>query len=197
MKRIIAMLIATTLLVTGCGARTAGADESAAAPENTPEDRQETEEPAMQEQNPAEESAIPGSYTVPEGWIKAEEYSTKEKIFYVEEGHENDTAPDNISVNVGTNKYGADEHMKFRDAIVRQLMMQLQGVDAQLTGDGTYTQQDYVVYIFTIEESDVVTKQYYIVGDHRYCLIHLTNYTGSENADNAAQTIADSFVWDD
>lgn len=196
MKRIIAMLIATTLLVTGCGAGTARADESSATPENTSENRQETEEAAMPEQD-QEESAIPGSYTVPEGWVKAEEYSTKEKIFYVEEGHENDTAPDNISVNVGTNKYGADEHMKFRDAIVRQLMMQLQSVDAQLTGDGTYTQQDYVVYIFTIEESDVVTKQYYIVGDHRYCLIHLTNYTGSENADNAARTIADSFIWDD
>ena len=28
--------------------------------------------------------------------------------------------------------------------------MQLQGTDAELTGDGTYTEQDYIVYIFTI-----------------------------------------------
>lgn len=115
---------------------------------------------------------------------------------YVEAGHENDEMPDNISIEVGTNKYNADEHEKFRDAIVQQLTMQLQGVDATLTGDGTYTKQNDILYIFTISEEDVVTKQYYIVGDKRYCLIHLTNFTGSENADNAAQAMADSFVWD-
>lgn len=142
------------------------------------------------------EADFPGSYTVPEGWVKADKYSTPDKIMYVEAGHENDELPDNISIEVGTNKYSADEHEKFRDAIVQQLTMQLQGVDATLTGDGTYTEQDDILYIFTISEKDVVTKQYYIVGDKRYCLIHLTNFTGSENADAAAQAMADSFAWD-
>lgn len=66
-----------------------------------------------------------------------------------------------------------------------------------MTGTGTYTQQGYPVYIFTIdeEETGVVTKQYYIVGDYQYCLIHLTNFSGSENADQAAQAMADSFLW--
>ena len=52
--------------------------------------------------------------------------------------------------------------------------------------------------IFTIEEEQegIVTKQYYIVGDRRFCLIHLTNFTGSEGAEEAAQSMADSFVWD-
>ena len=44
-------------------------------------------------------------------------------------------------------------------------MVQMQGIDAVLTGDGTYTEQGEVVYIFTISEEDVVTKQYYIVGE--------------------------------
>ena len=142
-----------------------------------------------------DETDFPGSYTVPDGWVKMEKYSTENKIFYVEEGHEDDELPDNISIEVGTNRYNTDEHEKFRDAIVRQLTMQLQGVDAELTGDGTYTEQDYSVYIFTISEKDVVTKQYYIVGDKRYCLIHLTNFTGSESVNEAAQAMADSFVW--
>ena len=73
--------------------------------------------------------------------------------------------------------------------------MQLQGVDAELTGSGTFTAQEDILYIFTIREKDVVTRQYYIVGDRRYCLIHLTNFTGSEYADDAAQAMADSFVW--
>ncbi len=142
------------------------------------------------------ETAFPGTYTVPQGWVKMGKYSTENKIFYVQEGHEDDELPDNISIEVGTNRYSADEHEKFRDAIVRQLAMQLQGLDAKLTGDGTHTKQDYVVYIFTISEAEMVTKQYYIVGDQRYCLLHLTNFTNSESANEAAQAMADSFVWD-
>ena len=150
----------------------------------------------MPEKNTSGETDFPGSYTVPEGWVKMEKYSTEDKIFYVEEGHEDDELPDNISIEVGTNRYSADEHEKFRDAIVRQLTMQLQGVDAELTGDGTYTEQDYIVYIFTISEADVVTKQYYIVSDQQYCLLQLTNFTGSERVNETAQAMADSFVWD-
>ena len=73
--------------------------------------------------------------------------------------------------------------------------MQIQGLDAELTGSGTYTAQEDVLYMFTIREKDVVTRQFYIVGDQRYCLIHLTNFTGSEHADDAARAMADSFAW--
>ena len=138
---------------------------------------------------------FPGSYIVPDGWVKMEKYSTEDKIFYAEEGHEEDELPDNISVEVKTNRYSAEDHMEFRDAIVRQLTMQASRVGAELTGEGTFTDQEDVLYIFTISEEDVVTKQFYIVGDKRYCLIHLTNFTGSESADEAAQAMADSFVW--
>ena len=138
---------------------------------------------------------FPGSYIGPDGWVKMEKYSTEDKIFYAEEGHEEDELPDNISVEVKTNRYSAEDHMEFRDAIVRQLTMQASRVGAELTGEGTFTDQEDVLYIFTISEEDVVTKQFYIVGDKRYCLIHLTNFTGSESADEAAQAMADSFVW--
>lgn len=135
---------------------------------------------------------------MPEGWVKAEKYSSAEQIFYVEEGHEEDGQPDNISISIGTNRYSADEHEEFREAILRQIMMQIgKQPGVQLYGDGTHTEQGYVVYIFTIEEEQegIVTKQYYIVGDRRFCLIHLTNFTGSESVDEAARAMADSFVW--
>ncbi len=141
---------------------------------------------------------FPGEYTVPEGWVKAEKYSSAEQIFYVEEGHEEDGQPDNISISIGTNRYSADEHEEFREAILRQIMMQIgKQPGVQLYGDGTHTEQGYVVYIFAIEEEQegIVTKQYYIVGDRRFCLIHLTNFTGSESVDEAARAMADSFVW--
>ena len=151
----------------------------------------DTEQPDVEN-----ESDFPGSYTVPDGWVKMEKYSTEDKIFYAEEGHEEDELPDNISIEVKPNRYSAEDHMKFRDAIVRQLTIQASGAGAELTGEGTFTDQEDILYIFTISEEDVVTKQFYIVGDKRYCLIHLTNFTGSESADEAAQAMASSFVWD-
>ena len=86
--------------------------------------------------------------------------------------------------------------MNFRDAIVRQLTMQASSVGAELTGEGTFTAQEDVLYMFAISEEAVVTKQFYIVGDQRYCLVHLTNFTGSESAGEAARAIADSFAWE-
>lgn len=173
MRKQFILLLTALLLLTGCGSGST----------------------IRQEQQP-ETAQLTDCFTVPEGWVKADAYSTEEKLFYVEEGHEEDDLPDNISINIGTNRYSAAEHEAFRDAIVRQLLAQIQGLDAELTGDGTYTEQGYVVYIFTITEADIVTKQYYIIGDCRYCLIHLTSYTGEENVYDAARAMADSFVWD-
>lgn len=178
-------------LMAGCGSRTGGKTAGAS---DTPDIIRSTEQ--LENTPPETEAALPGTYEIPDGWVKWEKYSSKDKIFYVEAGHEEDSLPDNISIEVGTNRYGADEHEKFRDAIVRQLAMQIQGIDATLTGDGTYTEQDYILYIFTITEEDMVTQQYYIVGEQRYCLIHLTNFTSSEGAEEAARAMVDSFVWD-
>lgn len=181
MKRMIAVLWLVLLLLSGCGGKTGSAEEV----------------PPPEEERPLEENTFPGSWTAPEGWVIAEQYTTPDKIFYVEGGHEEDEAPDNISIEVGTNRYGAEEHEKFRDAIVQQLVMQLNGIDAELTGDGTFTAREDILYIFTISEENMVTKQFYIVGDRRYCLIQLTNFTGSESVDDAARAMADSFVWNE
>ena len=136
------------------------------------------------------------TYIVPDGWEKSEKHSTNSQIFYIEEGHENDEKPDNISIHVGKNKYSLDEHEQFRDAIVQQILMQLDGIEAQLNGDGTYTEQGDLLYIFTIDEGDIVTTQYYIVRDYGFCLIQLTNFSGSETTEQAARDMVDSFVWD-
>lgn len=187
-----AVLTLSLLLLASSLAGCVGTPKESKSSDQTASDNSQSEQSTPLEN----ETDFPGSYTVPEGWVKMEKYSTEDKIFYVEEGHEDDELPDNISIEVGTNRYSADEHEKFRDAIVQQLTMQLQDVDAELTGDGTYTEQDYIVYIFTISEADVVTKQYYIVGDQRYCLLQLTNFTGSETVNEVAQSMADSFVWE-
>lgn len=173
---IILSVILCLLMGSGCGARTV----------------EEAEE---------KESALPATYTIPDGWVKSNEYSTEEKLFYVEEGKDASASPppDNISINIGKNRYSAEEHPVFRDAILKQLLRQVDNTKATLDGSGTFTEQGYPVYIFTITEDDtgIITQQYYIVDDYRYCLIHLTNYTNSESAAEAAKIMADSFVWTD
>lgn len=190
-KKILIVLLTMMLLLAGCGKNRssspqASSDESAA-------DHQEPS--SSKTEISSEDQTIPGSYIVPEGWEQSEKHSTDSQIFYIEEGHENDEKPDNISIHAGKNKYSLDEHEQFRDAIVQQILMQLDGIEAQLNGDGTYTEQGDLLYIFTIDEGDIVTTQYYLVKDYGFCLIQLTNFSGSETTEQTSRDMVDSFVW--
>lgn len=193
MKKITAILLVILLLLSGCGGEQSGSTSTSDVSREI--DQSEVDQSKADPSDVEEEIALPGSWTVPDGWVKAEKYSSEDKIFYMEEGHEDDELPDNISIEMGKNRYSTEEHEKFREAILRQFAMQLNGVDATFTGDGSFTEQEYILYTFTISEEDVVTTQFYIVGDQRYCLIHLTNFTGSDGAVEAAKAIVDSFVW--
>ena len=205
-EKVVVILLAVLVscgMLTGCSKKTEVPSDSTSMTKRIFDESLKSENNSKVEQSESipseidEEMDFPGSYTVPDGWVRAEQYSTKNKIFYVEEGHEEEEMPDNISIEIGTNRYSLEEHEQFRNAIVRQLSMQISGSDAQVTGSGSITAQDYILYIFTISEEEIVTKQYYIVDDKRYCLIHLTNFTGSERVDDAAKALADSFVWND
>ena len=94
-----------------------------------------------------------GTYEIPVDWIESVAHSTNDKFFYVKEGQENENRPDNISVNEGTNKYPADEHEKFRSAILNQLSMQIGGDEnVELNANGSNTKNGYVVYTFNIKD---------------------------------------------
>lgn len=137
-----------------------------------------------------------GTYEIPVDWIESVAHSTNDKFFYVKEGQKNENRPDNISVNEGTNKYPADEHEKFRSAILNQLSMQIGGDEnVELNANGSNTKNGYVVYTFNIKDKDTTTTQYYIVGDYKYVLIHETTFGDSNETDSAAQKIIDTFKW--
>lgn len=139
-----------------------------------------------------------GTYELPEGWEENAAHSGGDKFFYVEEGHGDDAQPDNISINVGSSNYAEDDYMTFKDAILSQLMMQVQGSDARVNGEGTYTDSGDVLLVYTITETGCTTKQYYIVGDYEYCLILLTVYSGDDTGEiKAAETMVNSFQWAD
>lgn len=137
-----------------------------------------------------------GSYELPKNWIESNEHSTKKKFFYVLKGHEQDRQPNNISVNSGTNKYAKEDHGKFRMAILSQISLQIKSEsDTDINANGSTTDTGEILYTFIIKENDVVTTQYYIVGDYKYILIQETAFKDSEETDLAAKNIVNSFQW--
>lgn len=188
----------------GANARGSAAGEEEADPsdnENADKDIADRDTANDSEDKNTDDSLVSkdfGSYELPEGWEENAAHSSGDKFFYVEEGHGDDAQPDNISINVGSSNYAEDDYMTFKDAILAQLMMQVQGSEAQVNGEGTYTDSGDVLLIYTITETGCTTKQYYIVGDYEYCLIHLTVYSGDDTEGiKAAETMVNSFQWAD
>lgn len=139
-----------------------------------------------------------GSYEVLSGWIESKKHSTNDKFFYVLNGTENEKTPNNISVNVGSNKYSADEHENFRSAIVSQLLRQIGGKDGvELNANGSYTKKHYRLYTFIIKHENITTTLCYIVGDYKHVLIQETNFDGSDEVDEVTKNIVNTFEWNE
>jgi hypothetical protein len=138
-----------------------------------------------------------GSYRVPEGWEESESHSTDEKYFYVPRGNDDLEWTDNISVNIGSNKYSEEELDDFKEAIMEQYATQIDLEDTDgVVGFAYKTPQGYPVLVFTVTEIDgLITRQYYIVADHKFCLVHVTCKDDPEDAERTSKCIVESFIW--
>lgn len=139
-----------------------------------------------------------GEYSIASGWEENQEHSTSDMFFYVKKGDEVKSQPDNIAVNVGENKYSLEESESFRTAILQQLTQQISEYEGiALTGEGFQTEQGNAVYLFNIAEEDtgLVTRQYYIVGEKKYCLVQESNFADSEECRITARNLVESFKW--
>jgi hypothetical protein len=138
-----------------------------------------------------------GSFSIPEGWIEITQYSRNNKYFYSHKSEQISSNMTNISIEIGSNPYELDDHMTFRYAILRQLLIQARG--AEVGGSGTFTKNNDPLYIFTIEnkEENVTTIQFYIIGNRKHILIHITDFHNERitNAEEVAHFIVDSFLW--
>lgn len=140
-----------------------------------------------------------GTYVVGNGWIESKSHSKNEKYFYVKDGQDNEKKPNNISINEGKNKYKKSEHELFKKAIYAQIVRQASGVDSKVLANGSTSDNGEIVYTFVIEGSDSVVKQYYIVGENTYILVHETIWDkGEEKAiDEIANKMVNTFKWND
>ena len=137
-----------------------------------------------------------GSYELPKNWIESKEHSTKEKFFYVLKGQEKNRQPNNISINAGTNRYLKTEHEQFRKAILNQLLLQVRNQKGvEVNANGSTTDNGEIVYAFITKNNNVITTQYYIVGDYKYILIQETLFEESGETKKVTKNIIDSFKW--
>lgn len=148
-----------------------------------------------------------GAFAVPDGWVYEPGYSeqtgvsTDVKRFYVPEAEPQGQYPTNISVEMGANRYAEEDHEEFRRGIIRSMTTQMEMgfvEPGELVGSGSSTDNGYILYTFTLEQSYSTIVQHYIVGDYRYVMVHLTDFHDETAGDPhaAARAIADSFIWD-
>ena len=136
-----------------------------------------------------------GTYRI-DGLVKRNDHSTANKTFYVLEKDRYETTPDNVSVEVGTNKYSKEQYLAFKTAIQLQLYSQV-GRDATIVGNGTTTTKGNNVLKFIIKKQNdnTTATQYYIVGDYKYVLVYATNFSGNTDFNAAVYNIVDTFEW--
>lgn len=136
-----------------------------------------------------------GRYEIPKTWQMNRGHSTKNKYFFTHKGDKHNP-PNNISVEYGTNGYKKDNHIIFKNAIMRQLLMQTKGSGAIINGSAWSSVNGDIIYSFTIKEKKSTTVQHYIVGNYSYVLVHETIWYGEEeDVHNAAKTIINTFKW--
>ena len=136
-----------------------------------------------------------GTYNIPDTWIKRDDHSTYSKYFFANRNDTN-SIPNNISVEMGTNRYSVEDHLQFRQALVTQLTMQAKAYNMTINAAGTTTKNGYIVYTFELKGSSETTIQHYIVGDYKYVLVHETIFREDNNdTNNAANVIVNSFEW--
>ncbi|MBQ8680086.1 MAG: leucine-rich repeat domain-containing protein [Treponema sp.] len=150
-----------------------------------------------------------GTFSIPDSFVESKKYSTDEKGFYLSKDDDKAFSSgklkfaNNVSVSKEKCKYQKENHISFRQSIVKQLSHQCQIAGFDLTGDGYYSKQGYIVYKFIMTPSEEllktrpqepITTQYYIVTeDYFYILVHETASGDTSLADEAAELIASSF----
>lgn len=138
-----------------------------------------------------------GSFSIAPGWAQTEELSQGDMLFFLQEGTPLDKPTTNISVSQAANKYSQDDYQSFAKAIDAQIERQITDNVVNYTGAGGFTDQDLPLITITVEEKECLTVQYYIVGDHRFVLVQMTDYYDENipEPNAVALEIVNSFTW--
>ena len=146
-----------------------------------------------------------GSYEVDDDWVEEDASDADQIYVYCLQGTYNGAGgeiPNNIMVSHDSNRYDEDDHIEFKNAILRQLNDQIAGTDVEeVTGTGYTSDNGYVVYKFDMAGANEEKIQYYIVGDREYVVVSVMIWdrdaAEEDHIIDVAEEIVDSFEWED
>ena len=198
--------VLSIVLLAGCGVtsdESSGSVESSSVDSSTIETVEPSSDDSTAETTDLEDETDGDLYTLYQGsfilidsWDKYDPQSTDAKPFFVPEDYDGVGIPDNISVEYGTNRYSKDDTAAFGEAIMAQLAQQTGGsLTGDVTASGITSDKGEPVLLFSFSVEDRQITQYYICGDYEHILIYETNFSGSSECDEAAQTIMNTFEW--
>lgn len=143
-----------------------------------------------------------GTYDVYEDWVLVEKDSDEQSAFYCKKGEEITNQTTNIFVEYRQNQYKKEEYDVLTSAILYQLKLELKPELYQnLISESFTSKNGYSVFRIEVndEQNDppVKTVQYYIAGEKAHILVQITDFgeQGTENVEEVAKNIVESFVW--
>lgn len=200
-KSLLSLAAASLLLLSSCAAPASSTpvSSSAAALSNQAESEAVSSQAESQAATGGTITKSFGSYNIPANWFESEELSQPNLYFYLREGTTLDVPTSNITVNQGENKYAADEYSDFAKAIDAQLKSQAaqDGGVTNYQGSGSYTEKGYPLITMVIETEDIISTQYYIVGDYQFVMVFSSDFHDKNipDVEQAALEIVNSFEW--
>lgn len=133
-----------------------------------------------------------GSYQISSEWKEVENNNSRYR--YVKRSEVGNYNANNISIQQLENNYSIENHVEFKNSILKGLSSQnLKGIT--VNSSGSTTENGDILYTFILSGDKGVTTEYCIIGDYKYILITEVNIDGSEETDSVAKKIVDSFKW--
>ena len=136
-----------------------------------------------------------GSYQISSNWIEVEHNNSRYR--YVKKSEKGNYQTNNISIRQLENKYSKKNHMQFKNSILSSLAGQNLKDIQDIKASGSTTKNGDILYTFILSGDEGVTTEYCIIGDYKFILVTEVNLDKSEETDNIAKQIVDSFKWKD
>ena len=192
MKKFITLYIMLVFLIAGCSHT-----EEQEVQQTTQQQTQQVAQPVVLQQE-----KLFGTYDVYEDWVLVEKDSDEQSAFYCKKGEEITNQTTNIFVEYRQNQYKKEEYDVLTSAILYQLKLELKPELYQnLISESFISKNGYSVFRIEVndEQNDppVKTVQYYIAGEKAHILVQITDFgeQGTENVEEVAKNIVESFVW--
>ncbi|MDR1272556.1 MAG: hypothetical protein LBK04_06190 [Clostridiales Family XIII bacterium] len=147
-----------------------------------------------------------GTFTVPPGYYKNNQYSDEKAFYFYPEGSSKDVYGDNFSVEFLENEALGESNAAFKKYVLKNLEENAKGYEEKVfifTDTESETAEGYPLLVFEVRSDDDVLNavQHYILGCKEnkagFILVETSFFDGTdgEKLEEDAMSLVDSFKW--